>query len=36
MNEGGRRKDPIWESFYKLSMDRKTVARCKNCVKIVV
>ena len=31
MNKGGRRKDPIWESFHKLSVDVKTVAKSKNC-----
>lgn len=31
MNKGGRRQDPIWESFYKLSVDGKTVAKCKKC-----
>lgn len=34
MNKGGRRQDPIWESFYKLSVDGKTVAKCKKCGKI--
>ena len=34
MNKGGRRKDPIWESVYKLSADGKTVAKCKNCQKV--
>ena len=31
MNKGGRRKDPIWESFYKLSVNKKAVPKGKNC-----
>ena len=31
MNKGGRRKYPIWEYFYKLSVDGKTIAKCENC-----
>ena len=31
MKERGRRKEPIWEYFYKLSVDGKIVAKCKNC-----
>ena len=30
MNKGGRRKNPIRESFYKLSVDGKTFAKFKN------
>ena len=30
MNKGDRRQDPIWEFFYNLSVDRKTVAKCKK------
>ena len=31
MNKGRRRQGPIWVSFYKLSVDGKTVAKCKKC-----
>lgn len=31
MNKGGKSQDPIWEYFYKLPVDGKTVAKCKKC-----
>ena len=34
MNKEGRRKDPTWESFQKLSVNGKTVAKYKNCENI--
>ena len=34
MNKGGWRKDSIWQFFYKLSVDGKTIAKYKNCENI--